>query len=341
MLIRRASARPFEVVKARVQSGTIAARPAPGASRLGYFYWAEDEGAMYSCQPAAGVPTWEPVGTGQQGPQGDPGPPGPEGPEGPQGIQGLQGPKGVQGPEGPQGPEGLQGPQGVQGPEGPAGPQGPQGPEGTIGTDPSVNTLTTTAPATTANIIATGPLTSFVGQDGGWRDMVGQIVTPTSGPTIPVWTIINAGPYFAYLFQLNDAVQLVFHLQHDYSPGTNLFLHAHWITNGTSVEPVRWEFTYSFARGFNQGASSTFNTVGTVVTAEQAASGVAYRHMVTEIAAGILGADLEVDGLLLVRIRRVTNGATDNPNSVFLLTADAHYQTITNATKNKAPNLYT
>jgi hypothetical protein len=187
----------------------------------------------------------------------------------------------------------------------------------------------------------------YTGQDGGWFDIIGQIVPAPLGPNNPTWTILTAGsPFYGWAFGVGDFINLIFHIPHAYASNegtapTPIFLHAHWLTDGTSTASVKWEFSYSFARGFNQGASSTFNTTGTVVTAEEAASGTAFQHMVTEIADGISNANFEVDGLLLVRLRRVTNGGTDNPNTVFLLMSDAHVQVDTFATKDRAPNFYT
>jgi len=61
-LTRKTSARPFETVKVRAQSGTLAARPTAGRGILGYICWAEDVETLYSCQLVAGVPTWVTVG---------------------------------------------------------------------------------------------------------------------------------------------------------------------------------------------------------------------------------------------------------------------------------------
>ncbi len=185
------------------------------------------------------------------------------------------------------------------------------------------------------------PIGFFPSQDGGWRDMIGQAVNPTAGLTIPTWTILTAGsPFYAYAYQVSDQQWFFYHLQHDYSPGTPIYLHAHWMTNGTSVNTVKWEFTYSFAKGFNQGAASNYDTTGTVVTVEEAASGTAFRHMTSEISTPISDPDFEVDGILMVRLRRITNGGSENADTVFLTMADCHYQSNTFNTKNRTPDFY-
>lgn len=44
---------------------------------------------------------------------------------------------------------------------------------------------------------------------------------------------------------------------------------------------------------------------------------------------------MQVDGLVSVRLRRITNGGVDNPNGVFLMLSDMHYQSTAGLTKNR------
>lgn len=202
----------------------------------------------------------------------------------------------------------------------------------------NVGTVTRSTSLTPFDYIeSAGKIEMFTGQDGGWRDMIGQAVNPTTGPTIPTWTQLGSSPFYAYAYQLNDQQWFFYHIQHDYAPGTDVYLHAHWLTNGTSVQPVKWEFTWTFAKGFNQ---ENYNITGTTVSVQEAAHGSAWRHMTTEIATPI-SATFEVDGILMVRLRRITNGATDNSDTVFLTMADCHYQSNTFNTKNRIPDFYT
>ena len=71
--------------------------------------------------------------------------------------------------------------------------------------------------------------------------------------------------------------------------------------DGTNTATVRWEYTYAYAHGHNQAA---YNLTGTTVTADQTVGGTQYQHYVTESAA--LTIDMEPDGILEVRVRRVT-----------------------------------
>lgn len=173
--------------------------------------------------------------------------------------------------------------------------------------------------------------------DFGWRDITGEITTRGVGSTDPSWTQIGSGPFFAYAFAINDVAWLTYHVPHDIVPNALIHFHTHWITDGTNVNTVRWQFEYTFARGFNQAA---FDATGTTLSVEESASGIAYQHMVTESTGQqILGLD-EPDGIILCKVTRLTNGATDNTDNVYMLTADIHYQSTNSATYGKAPNFY-
>lgn len=173
--------------------------------------------------------------------------------------------------------------------------------------------------------------------DFGWRDITGQIQTRGNASVDPTWAQIGAGPFWAYKFAIGDEIWIVYHIPHDYAPGSDIYLHVHWIPDGTDANTVKWKYDYTIAKGFDQSA---FNTTGTTVYSELAGPGTAYQHMVSETVA-ISSSELEVDGLIIVNIERVTNGGTDNTDDIFMLTTDVHYQSSNLATKNKAPNFYT
>lgn len=174
---------------------------------------------------------------------------------------------------------------------------------------------------------------------GGWKDITGTYRNPSTAANSPTWAAINGGPFYGWKFGINDYQIFYFHQPHDYAPGTDMLMHAHWLPSGTNTQPVKWQFTYSFAKGFGQEA---FDTTGTVETAQEAGPGVAYTHMVTEIDAAdaISGADLEVDGILMVVVKRITNGGTENTDDIFLLMSDIHYQANAVATVGRAPPFY-
>ena len=170
----------------------------------------------------------------------------------------------------------------------------------------------------------------------GWRDITSEIKSRGVGPTDPGWAQINATPFYAYSFAINDQVWMPFHIPHDYKKGTDIYLHAHWLPDGTDANSVKWQFTWSYAHGHNQAA---FDLTGTVITAEQTVGGTQYQHYVTETIA-ITVPDMEPDGILQVNIVRITNGATDNADGIFLLTCDVHYESDNRGTLNRAPDFY-
>ncbi len=177
-----------------------------------------------------------------------------------------------------------------------------------------------------------------VSDSDGWRDITSEINVRGGGATNPTWAQMGSGPFYAYNFSVNDECWMVFHIPHDIVPSSDFHLHAHWLPSGTNTQPVKWQWSYMYAKGFNQEA---MDPTGTTITAESAGPGTAWQHMVTETAAITIPTLTEPDGLLYCNIKRITNGGTDNTDSIFLLTADVHMQsTGIEATVNKAPNFY-
>lgn len=169
---------------------------------------------------------------------------------------------------------------------------------------------------------------------GGWRDIFPIQFETGSGPSAPTWTALTANCY-AWAFGVNDEMWLTFHTDHDIKQSATMYQHVHWTTSGTNVQPVRWEITTISAAGHGAGVFGA----ETVLNLDGTPSGVALTHEVTEDATGI--ATTLPDNMLIERIKRVTNGGTDNTDTVFFLTADIHYPTQMFSTKNRNPNFYT
>jgi hypothetical protein len=177
-------------------------------------------------------------------------------------------------------------------------------------------------------------------ESDGWRDITSSVVVRGTGASDPTWAQIGAtGPFRGYKFAVGDECWMAFHIPHDIVPNTDIYFHTHWIPDGTDTNSVKWQFTFAYARGFDQDAFDM--DAGTVVTSEQAGPGVAYQHMVTESTATTVANLDEPDGMIYCHIERVTNGGTDNTDDIFLLTADIHYESTSHATLGKAPNFYT
>lgn len=182
---------------------------------------------------------------------------------------------------------------------------------------------------------------SVAKQPSGWADILGDIVIKGSGAQDPSWTILTGG-ISAYSFSATAIreAQVVFHIGHDYQPGGDVLLHTHWTTTGTNTGVCRWGFEYTIAKGHNQSSGSVFPAT-TTVYAEQAASGTALKHMVTEISSSVTLTNVEPDSLILVRVFRDATHANDTlTDAAFLLKADAHYETDRVCTLNRTPNFY-
>lgn len=164
----------------------------------------------------------------------------------------------------------------------------------------------------------------------GWKDLLGYVIVKTTGagnPTLTTW-----GNFQSYGFAIEDSCYFEFHIPHDYVPGTGVYFHVHWHTSGTSTNTAKWDLTYTYAHGYARGA---FNTTGTTVSVTQAATGVAYTHMIAEISSAILASTMETDGILKVRLTRKTNGGTDISGVLLVEYVDVHYQGYMGTTPNK------
>lgn len=175
----------------------------------------------------------------------------------------------------------------------------------------------------------------------GWRDILGQIEIRGSGAADPTFAFYTGTTMRQYQFSATvmNEVFIVFHVPHDYVPGSDIHFHMHWSNAAATPNTgnVVWGFEYAFAKGFNQAAFPAFQTV----TVTQACPATRYQHMIAETAAVTIAA-LEVDGLILVRAYRDAAAGGDTcTDAVFAHTADVHYQSNNMATKAKAPNFYT
>lgn len=184
--------------------------------------------------------------------------------------------------------------------------------------------------------------------DWPWHDLIGPVRTRGVGATDPNDATYR-GNIKAYQFAVNDEAWLEFHIPHDYAPGTDIFIHAHWSHISATVTggSVTWGYDATFSKGHDQAAFPApvnLTVVGNASTTQ-------YQHIITEIqlsaasptASQLDSDDLEVDGLLLVRVYLSANNITDSvavPDP-FLHFVDIHYQSTDIGTKNKAPDFWT
>lgn len=183
----------------------------------------------------------------------------------------------------------------------------------------------------------------------GWRDIIGPVVPKASGAGSPTRRQYAGGNVYDWSFAANDVCDFVFHIPHDYVPGTDLYIHVHWSHNGTAISGnAVFTFYAQYAKGHDQAIfgseisnTITYATVDVTTTPQ-------YRHRIDEIAISTSGGDanhldsdaIEVDGLILGQLK-MTTLPTITSGNLFVHTVDVHYQSTNMATKNKAPNFWT
>jgi hypothetical protein len=170
----------------------------------------------------------------------------------------------------------------------------------------------------------------------GWNDMLASIssanLPPANAPTRTAFQPGGAGGLYQYAFAVNDYAECVFHSIHDLKPGGNAYFHFHWTTNGTSTNTVKWQVEYSYAQRNAVFSNSATQTI------ETAASGAAYTHSLSEFATPITLATPDI--LIIATIKRITNGGSENANSVFGMYLDLHYEVDRSSTPNRDPDFY-
>lgn len=184
----------------------------------------------------------------------------------------------------------------------------------------------------------------------GWHDLLGTLFVPDYTDPLAPDFVTYVGGIKQHQFAVNDEAQLSFHLPHDYAPGTNIFIHAHWSHDSALVTggSVTWGFELCYAKGHDQGA---FDTTIAIVELQNA-SLVQRQHMICEAPASIAGgsaslldtADVETDGLIFGRVFLAVNAITVASGPVpgpFLHTVDIHYQSTSMPTKRRAPDFWT
>lgn len=189
----------------------------------------------------------------------------------------------------------------------------------------------------------------------GWKDLVGQIIPRSGGAPAPAFVAYRGTNLLSYAFQAGDKIdQMVFHMPHDYVPGSDMFIHLHWGQHGTAISGnfvVTWNASY--CKGYNQ-AAQTFNselTITQTIPTPNVTTYPRWGHFIEEFQLTNAGGDathldrglLEIDGLILVAlttttIPTITGGTTNLP---FIFTADLHYQSTQLATKGRNYPFYT
>lgn len=199
-------------------------------------------------------------------------------------------------------------------------------------------------PKTKGKGIKIGP---FGAETFGWHDLTGCL--QVYGDPSEASRAIYRGGIKALQFTEGDSAYIDFHLPHDYAPGTDIHIHAHWSHNATTVTggSVTWGFELIYAKGHGQSAFAA----PVIVSVTQNAHNTQFQHMVAEGLASTPGGsgsllnttDIEVDGLIQCRIYLDSNDITVSGGGIpepFVHTVDIHYQSTNVATKNKSPDFW-
>ena len=152
------------------------------------------------------------------------------------------------------------------------------------------------------------------------------------------WTDYNTTGIYQPDFAIGEDGICVFHINHDIKPGSKMYPHVHWSTDGTDTNTVRWELNFVYAS--RDDDSPTAFSAKQTITLDGTPSGTAYAHHVTEVTDANAVDAYEVDSIILMQIKRVTNGGTENTDTVFGHFVDIHYQRDRFGTPQKAPNFY-
>ena len=170
-----------------------------------------------------------------------------------------------------------------------------------------------------------------------WHDITSEVTVRGVGASNPTWSQVGSSVIYAYKFSVGDECWMNFHIPHDYKKSTDIYMHCHWLPDGTNTQPVKWQFEYAYAHGHDQSAFPIASL--TTTDATQTVGGTQYQHYITESAAQTI-TGMEPDGIIAIRITRITNGATNNTDGIFLLTSDIHYQSTNRGTLNRSPDFY-
>ncbi|KKM81785.1 hypothetical protein LCGC14_1326260, partial [marine sediment metagenome] len=183
----------------------------------------------------------------------------------------------------------------------------------------------------------------------GWRDLLGETTTRSTGANKPSFETYN-GEINQYRFSAGEHEHYDFHIPHDYVAGTDIYLHIHWSQISTTNTGGAVDFKYSaaYAKGHNQSAFTSTPITGTITSA--GAGTTRYQHHLTEAVISAASAtaalfdrdDLEPDGVILMTLEMEANNLTDSVGVTdpFIHYVDIHYQSSNIATKQKVPDFY-
>jgi hypothetical protein len=189
-----------------------------------------------------------------------------------------------------------------------------------------------------------------------WEDLLAEItLARPPGAGTPA-SLANFGPTSISqqpVFNRGDAATLRFHITHNIKPGSKMYPHVHWSTDGTAAtsgvsDIVEWEIDYQVAKGHQQEEFTDQTQIVMTQSVYNDNSGGptnpdAWHHYITEASDAQAITAPEVDSLIIMRVRRGSTSDTyDNTGSghVFGLYVDFHYIKDRFGTPFKSPDFY-
>jgi len=180
-----------------------------------------------------------------------------------------------------------------------------------------------------------------------YRDIIGLVLPDPAGTNSPA---LNAfyGNVRGYQYAAGDKLDCVYHIPHDYVPGSNVFVHLHW---GHNAATISGNFVTDIAATYaKRTLAAPFATYATPIALQIAVNGLTignypqHCHVVTELqlsaaagAGGLLNTDnIEPDGLINITFTYNGTMATDP----YIFTGDVHYLSTNIGTKSKDPDFY-
>ena len=161
-----------------------------------------------------------------------------------------------------------------------------------------------------------------------WYDLTAPIISAgRRGVTSDFdWVNYNGSGIYQPRFSINEDGIVNFHINHDIKRGSKMYPHVHW------------ELNYIYAAR-DDDSPIAFSSVQTK-TLIGTPSGVAHTHHVTETSDADAIDAFEVDTIICMQLKRISNGATDNTNDIFGHFVDFHYQRERFGTISKSPDFY-
>jgi len=170
-----------------------------------------------------------------------------------------------------------------------------------------------------------------------WETDKASLVTSRPGATAPTLRAFGPTGNVQQLdFAVNDFVYTGLEIKHEIKPGSSIYPYIAWSTNGIDTNTVKWELSYTYAKGHDQEAFPAETTINL----EEAASGTAWQHMIIIATDAQSFTAPEVDSAIVMKVRRVTNGGTDNTDQAFGIFVGTYYQKDRFGTPQKSPDFY-